>query len=266
MRIIAVDDEKPALELISECIRDADMSASVHCFDSPRKALEFAKTTEFDVAFLDIEMPEISGIALAKRLKLINHHVQIIFVTAYKDYAFDAYQLNAKGYLLKPVTVRDIKNKLDGIFRPNEPEASGMYASTFGQFDFFVDGVPVKFRRSKSKEMLAYLIDQQGKGVTRKDMALVLFEDRAYDDMVQDYIKKIFRDLKASLDNSGIGDIIIKKYNYYAVDTSRFVCDMYEYCRDNPDYINRFNGAYMSQYSWGESKLGELIYGSDMHN
>lgn len=67
------------------------------------------------------------------------------------------------------------------------------------------------------------------------------------------------RELELSLTSAGIGDIFIKRRNYYAIDTSKLVCDMYEYENGNPAAMNLFNGEYMTQYSWSELTLGNLM-------
>lgn len=259
MKIIAVDDEPIALELLVEEIRSAAPGAEVAEFQFPSDVMKYAEDNRCDVAFLDIEMPQMNGITLAKRLNSINPGINIIFVTAYRNFGVEAFEMHASGYLLKPVTAKAVKDELENLRFPVKLTRKGVYASTFGQFDLLVDGVPVHFGRAKSKEMLAYLIDRRGGGVTRRELAAILFEDRAYTRSTQDYFNKIVREFELSLTSAGIGDIFIKRRNYYAIDTSKLVCDMYEYENGNPAAMNLFNGEYMTQYSWSELTLGNLM-------
>lgn len=259
MKILAVDDEPGALELLADEIKSAVPGAEVVSFRLPEDVLSYAKDNRSDVAFLDIEMPQMNGVTLAKRLKKLDPSLNIIFVTAYRNFGVEAFELHASGYLLKPVTAKAIKMEIDDLRFPLKVDDNGIYVSTFGQFDITAYGRTLHFTRAKSKEMLAYLIDRHGSGVTRKELAAVLFEDREYTRSTQDYLNKIVHALEVSLDEAGIGDIFIKRRNYYAVDTSKITCDMYEYESGNPAAFNKFHGEYMSQYSWGEATLGRLL-------
>lgn len=227
-------------------------------FMSPVEALAYAQQNRIDVAFLDLEMPEIDGVRLAKWLKRLNPDVNLIFATAYREYGVEAMELRASGYLLKPVTECEVRRELMMLRFPPARSPQGIRAATFGNFELLKDGVPVVFNRSKSKELLAYLIDNHGEGMSKKELAGILFEDRKYDRNCQDYMNKIVRDLYLSLEEAGAKDILIRRYNYYAVDTAKISCDLYEYENGDPMAVNAFHGEYMKQYSWGEYTLGRL--------
>ena len=115
MIILAADDEKLALEDLRENIKKAKPDAEIHCFNKPRELLSYAKEHSFDVAFLDIEMGTSNGLDVAKTLKKYNPKVNLIFVTGYSDYMQDAIKLRASGYLLKPSTVKDVKEELENL-------------------------------------------------------------------------------------------------------------------------------------------------------
>ncbi|MEG0340478.1 MAG: response regulator, partial [Oscillospiraceae bacterium] len=87
MNIIAMDDERIALKLLIGSIREAVPEAKVNGFDSGEEALAFGRVNPCDIAFLDINMSDVDGIAIAKQLKQVNPEINIIFVTAYKKYA-----------------------------------------------------------------------------------------------------------------------------------------------------------------------------------
>ena len=141
----------------------------------------------------------------------------------------------------------------------------GTYARTFGQFDLFVNGKAVHFNRAKSKEVMAYLIDRRGGGVTRREIATVIFEDSQYTKNIQDYMGKIIRDLENTLAAEGISDLLIKSFNRYAVDTEKLRCDFYDYmnAKDKTAVEVPFCGEYMNQYSWSEDTIGALYFGND---
>ena len=264
MKMILVDDEIGTLELLREEVRAVVPDAQVHVFQFPEEALHYAEHDTPDVAFLDIEMPQMNGIELAKRLKARYDRMNIIFVTAYDDFGLDAMKLHASGYLLKPVERMAVKRELEALRYPQKEER-GIYIHTFGQFDVFVDGKMVMFHRLKSKEMLAYLVDQRGGSVTKREIASVLFEDREYDRSLQDYMNKIVRDLELTLKEINASQILNRQRNSYSVNTDKFRCDLYEYEAGLPVALNAFRGSYMRQYTWSEETLGNLLYHNVHH-
>ena len=191
MRIIVVDDEEHAYTRLKRLLGELGMT-DVNVFDRSIYAIEFAKKNKTDVAFLDISMPEMNGIELAKELKKTNPKINLIFCTGYSEYMMDAIDLHSSGYLLKPAEPDSVQNALDNLLHPVEAPKPRLYARTFGNFDFFVDGEPLHFSRSKSKEMLAYLIGIRGASTTRKELTAILFGDK-YDEQTQNYFSKIYK-------------------------------------------------------------------------
>ncbi len=259
MKILLTDDEPGALELLKEEVERALPDAEIAGFRFPEDALRYAADHLVDVAFLDVEMPQMSGLELARKLKALHSRINVVFVTAYDDYAMDAMKLRASGYLLKPVDRRSVEEELEALRYPPETTQKGIYVRTFGQFDVIVDGKNLVFHRMKAKEMLAYLVDQRGGSVTKKELAAVLFEDRSYDRSLQDYLNKIIRDLEVTLEEVHIGKILNLQRNSYSVNPDAFHCDLYEYEIGVPRAINAFHGIYMRQYAWGEETLGTLF-------
>lgn len=258
MNIIAVDDEKTALDALCDGIRQAAPKEQVFGFQSPIQALEFTGTNPCDVAFLGVKMAEMDGIELAKRIKRKNPVINIIFVSASLEDALEAFRLRASGYLKKPVSVQSIREELQNLRYPACQTAEGVYAQTFGNFELFVDGEAVTFSRSKSKELIAYLIDRHGAGASRKEIAGVLFENRGYDRVTQDYVNRVITDMISSLKRAGAEGILVRKRNFLAVDVSKFACDLYAYEKGDMRSMNKFKGEYMVQYSWAEATAGML--------
>ena len=104
--LLAVDDESLALSDLTAALQTAEPTAAVHAYTDPTKALEAVRTGEIlpDIAFLDIQMRGWTGLDLALELKKTIPALEIIFVTAYSQYALESYSLHARGYLMKPVT------------------------------------------------------------------------------------------------------------------------------------------------------------------
>lgn len=252
MNIIAVDDEYHALKILERSISQAAPGNPVSGFKSAEEALEYAAEHPVDVAFLDIKMRGMHGLALAKELKKLRPEINIVFVTGYSEYAVDAYRLHASGYVTKPVSAESVRLELENLRNPPGPADSGIRIRTFGNFQITVDGEPVLFKRSKSKEILAYLVDRCGAGVTNKGLASVLWEDDPYTRSHQHQIQNNIAAMIADLTSAGAGEIIIRKYNHLAVDPDKVDCDLFRLRNGDPQALNDYMGEYMAEYSWAE--------------
>jgi len=101
MTCLAIDDEPKALEVIERYCQKISLISLKGTFREPIKAIEFLNREKVDLIFLDINMPDISGMQL---LQTLSPRPLIIFTTAYSQYAVESYELNALDYLLKPIT------------------------------------------------------------------------------------------------------------------------------------------------------------------
>ena len=252
LKILAIDDEPPALELLVRNIKKAIPDCEIFSYSDSREALKKAEAEKIDIAFTDIHMPHIHGTELAKALKKTNPKLNIIFVTGYSQYQSEAIKLHVSGYISKPVSADDIAEEMENLLNPIEQEKADVYVQTFGNFCIFKGGVPVPFRRKRSQEMLAYLVDRRGSAISRQEIASVLFEESDFSRTEQTYLSNIANALTDDLEAVGIKGLFCKKAGNYFVDTSKFECDSYDYLDGKTDAINRFGGEYMEQYSWAE--------------
>ena len=113
--VILVDDEPPILSGSLNTLNKALPGAEITGFTSPKKALEFAQKNRVDLAFLDIEMGKISGFELCERLLAINPATAVIYLTAFPGYALDAWRTGARGFLVKPLDVREVKEQMERL-------------------------------------------------------------------------------------------------------------------------------------------------------
>jgi len=253
MRIFAIDDEEMALRVIERAIRIARPEAEIVTFTSPKELIEKVKFEHVDVIFMDINMPELSGIDLAEKVNELQKRTNIIFVTGYEEYALKAHSIFASGYVLKPIRDEEIRAQLDNLRYPVE-EQKNVFAKCFGNFTLYVNEKPVFFSRTLSQELLAYLIDRQGAVVSRKEIASIIFEDQAYSRALQKYLSTIVHHLEDDLKAVRADKIFVRDARGYFVNTGNFECDMYEYLDGNDKFP--YSGEYMEQYSWGENFKG----------
>ena len=113
---IAVDDEKIILEELCAMIKQTEIEL-VSAFQDPLEALESIKSLKPDVVFLDIEMPGLNGIEMARKIAHFDPKIQIVFVTAYEQYALKAFEVSAVHYLLKPLTQDKINEAVERVRR-----------------------------------------------------------------------------------------------------------------------------------------------------
>ena len=247
MKVILVDDEKLQLIRLLNAVNKVLPDSEVLTYTNPVLAWKENENNLIDIAFLDIEMPGINGIQLAKKFKSVNPKINIIFVTAYDNYALDAYKLHASGYVTKPVNEKKLKEEIEGLrFDVALKPTKKLQVKCFGNFEVFYDGVPLKFARSKSKELFAYLIDREGAAINVNELNAILWED----DDHKSYFRNLVADIISTLKSVGLEDVFIKRHNECFIDISKIDCDAYEYKNNNPDAIRAYRGEYMMQYSW----------------
>ena len=247
MRVLLVEDEELQLtRLESEARKVFPNETEFLMYLKPIDALNDETLATIDIAFLDIEMPGINGIRLAKSLKKANPRVNIIFVTAYDNYAIEAYRIHASGYLSKPVKSEKIKEEIDALRNPVELKSKKqIQVKCFGNFEVFSNGEPLKFQRSKSKELFAYLVDREGATANINELNAVLWEEDH-----KSYLRNLISDIQQTLREVGASDVFIKRHNECCINTDKIDCDAYEYRNNNPDAIRAYRGEYMIQYPW----------------
>ena len=248
MRIIAVDDEKIALDALSAAIKEIVTEDEVLSFRYPEDALEFIKDNPCDIAFLDVEMAGMSGVELAEELKKYNSEINIVFCTGYGNYRDAAFELHASGYLMKPITSEKVQRELANLRRPIV-EKKKLKVQTFGNFEVYLDGKPIAFKYRRTKELFAYLVDRVGAMCTVGEIIGILFED---DSGREDYFQKLRRDLLSTLEEVGCADAIIHKRGMLGVVVTELQCDYYDYLNNKKDLATSYFGEYMSQYSFAE--------------
>jgi len=121
IKCLIVDDEELARSLLKTYIGKVNFLELVADFENPLDAIKVLKEQKIDLLFLDIQMPEIKGTDFAK---MIQDSTQIIFTTAYSEYALDGYELNALDYLLKPITFERFLKAVNKLKAHTEQEAS----------------------------------------------------------------------------------------------------------------------------------------------
>jgi DNA-binding LytR/AlgR family response regulator len=130
VKVLAVDDERPALDDLARVLRAHDDVEAVACAESGHEALQALATTAYDAVFLDVRMPGLDGVELARVLRRFASPPALVFVSAYESAAVEAFELRAVDYLMKPVSRARVDEALDRL-RGREPEETVPPARVF---------------------------------------------------------------------------------------------------------------------------------------
>lgn len=154
LNCVIIEDEPLARNLMIDYVKKVPSLNLVQAFSNPLEALEALRTLSVDVLFLDIQMPELTGISL---LKVLTKKPFIILTTAYSDYALEGYELDVADYLLKPVTFERFLKAVDKVMQRAEAESKpaivrGESAQPTAPFVFVKDGT--KLVKVKLDEIL----------------------------------------------------------------------------------------------------------------
>lgn len=259
MNLIYIDDEQPAIDNFRLTTEGFEEIEQLHTFQSGEEALSFADTHIVDVAFLDMEMPGIHGLELAKRLKLSDPNIRIVFVTAYSQYALEAWGVDATGYLLKPYTAADIRKELAKCaYRPLPSHE--VVIQTIPSFHVTVNGKPLRISSAKEKELLALLVDRGDRGFTAGEGIACLWPDRASDSSTQSLLRMTYKRLLSTLEAAGIRNILATRDNRRYLKTDAVECDLYRILDGDKQAARKYNGAYLQEYEWAEERNAQLYW------
>ena len=264
MRIFLVDDEASARSAMERAVREARPEAEISVFPRGQAALDAIAGDGLrpDVVFTDIQMPGLSGLSLAIKLRTLCPTAKIIFVTGYDEYAVDAYQLHAHGYVMKPLRTERVAEELAHLERltPLSAKPETLTVRCFGYFEVFWKGSPLHFQRNQTKELLAYLISRDGAACTNEEISTALWEDEGDLRATTNRIRTLYSDLNLTFRQIGMEDALIRHRGSIAVNRDRFDCDFFRMQSGDVDAVNSFQGNFMVQYSWAETVAGTLVF------
>jgi len=258
MRAILVDDEPIMLGSFLRSSAGIEDLTVIGSFEYPEDALEFAETHSFEVAFLDVEMPEMSGIELAQRLRAMKPHLCVVFISAYEKYIRESNRLGADDYIVKPYTDETLElmmKRLRLLCRRQEKE---LFIRTFGVFGILRQGQPLAIS-GKAKEILALLVTKRGREISNEEIYSTVWEGREYDNVQMKVYYNALRRLKATLEELGLSGLLRSTAHGQLVNTELFDCDYYDWLDRNTTDRSRFQGEFLPEYSWGEYILADML-------
>lgn len=255
MRVIYVDDESTLLENFRLTVEGLSLIDELNLFRKSEDALKWAEKNPVDVAFLDIEMPMINGIELAKRLKETDQNIRIVFVTAFEQYALQAFGVEAIGYLLKPYSRKDVEKELEKASYVRPRPRKKVEIHTMPDLMIMVDDSTLQLGHTKQEELLALLIDRGETGITGRDAIACIWPDKLANDSI--YWVTMSR-LKNRLKDAGIEHIIGSEGQKKFIRTDSVECDLYQMLSGDTRVIAKYSGVYLRRYSWAEERNAQL--------
>ena len=256
MKAIAVDDEIYMLEALQEAVAASPDIDRVIPFSSCSAALAYTAENPIDVAFLDINMRGIGGLGLAEKLLEQQPRCKIVFCTGHEEYAVSAFRLHVSGYLMKPITAEAVQREINYIKGVKATEKL-LTIQCFGNFEVLYHGEILPFKRRKTKELLAILIDRKGAAMTAKQLCAILFPDDTNDTKNAAYLRQLILDLKNTLKSIQAEEVLQHDTPYYRIDTTLVKCDYLSFLETGKP---PFSGEYMSQYTWAEETCAMLQF------
>lgn len=274
---IIVDDEPNCSEYLEFILKDNKAINISGNYNSSQDALDCITGLEIDIAFLDIDLPEIDGLTLADMLLDICPNISVVFVTAYNQYAVDAFKLNALDYILKPIsreriteTINRLANKKSLVLKDNK-----IVVNCFGKFcvSSLETNEIVKWKTSKSEELFAYLVSNLGQDVLIENISSDIFQnmdaEKAYNN-----IKTTIYYIKKTLSNFGVSGVIASTRGAYRIVPDTIECDYFkllsaaknqnEVSQGNvtsiEQIITSYKGGFLEKncYLWAESLCQSL--------
>lgn len=267
MNILAVENHPVNLEQLCSSLSELSPQSQILPFDNSPEALAAARQQPVDAAFLSMDLPEMDGLILGQYLKDLYPYVNLIFLTESKEDAFGAMALRASGCLLRPVSKDTVDTEMKELrYNSDESQPKRVFIQTFGDFEVFVDGVPIAFKYSRTKEMLAVLVSKRGAQTTNGEIIATLWEDDGDPRVKGSYLSNLRQDLQNTLTRLKINDIIYKQRGSMAIAKDRIECDLYEWLDKKKQSRYQYTGDFMDQYSWPEylhAELDDISYAMD---
>ncbi|MDQ6422477.1 response regulator [Paenibacillus sp. LHD-117] len=292
MDVIMIDDEWLGLALLEKMLGEAaaglGLPVRLHGFESPEEAIEQAGKLRPAAVFLDIQMPGLSGMKAAEKLKELCPDTCFVFVTAYAEYAVKAFELNAVDYLMKPYTKDRVTTALRRVL-DRKPSGERLQAAAAGNggarvlcfrsIRFQAPGgtaITPKWRTAKAQELFAYLLQRRGAAV-HKSAILEMIAPQQEKKQAMSLLYTIVYQIRKTLQQEGI-DIEIESSGVQetysmrmgegvSVDTETWERELTEAARGDiirydrlMKLLNEYEGDYLAEhgYAWAEGERERL--------
>lgn len=229
MRIAAVDDEAHVLERFERMVLGINELNLCGLFETGEQLLGYLNENPLDAVFLDIEMPGVNGLQLSEQIQNLNENIDIIFVTAYNQYAVEAFELQALDYILKPLSEERLAKSVNRLLktRKNVNAPENLFIQCLGGFEVFLNGEAMTWKNTKAKEVLAFLVHENGVPVGWEKIADAVWPDFNSEKAQTNFHATTYL-LRKRLAEAGISHILECVRGNYRIATDKVDCDVYK--------------------------------------
>ncbi|TCZ74040.1 response regulator [Paenibacillus albiflavus] len=234
---VIVEDEELILDLMKHIIGQSNQYVILGAFVDPHEALAAIPILKPDVLFLDVEMPRMNGMELARQINEVLDEVKIIFTTAYKQYALEAFQVYAFDYILKPVTPAAIERITNRLLKQPRPPKTAVIEQRKAVIRLFggleirnMEGVLVHFPTRKAEELLAYFLCHPAKEISKWQLIDRLWPEMEEDRATANLHNTVYR-VKKMLREHSLEMDILKLNDGYMLELGTQLYDVLEYQR-----------------------------------
>jgi two-component SAPR family response regulator len=266
MKVIIVDDEKSTLLIMKKMISKIPGVEIVGAFQRAKDAYSFLRENKVDMMFVDISMPEESGLELGRRMMSEMPGMDLVYVTSYKEYALEAFSVHAFDYIVKPISqVRlesTIKRAMEKHFRiqANRIESNAKLSIyCLGGLDVrSMDGGIVQLSSSKSAEFLSFLLMHRGRFVSKWSVMEEVFRGMTPQN-AETYLNTTTYKLRKALEPYGMKGAIISSNESYTIETKDIYIDFI-------DFENRINSlATINEFNLEDALKAEKLYIGELY-
>ncbi len=266
MKTIVVDDEPLMIETLKRTTQDLESIDIIGEFNNYDDTISFAKDNYIEAAFLDVEIGNKNGIELAKQLRKINDEMIIIFISAYYEYIKYSNIIGADYYLVKPYKKYEISRIVEKMEYLYNRLTKRIQIVTFGKFEVYIDKMPMIFESAKAKELLAFLVDNDGKSVKEEEVFYALWESMIYTHNNAGIYRLTLKKLKKTLEKYNVSDLLFVSKQGISIDKQKCKCDLYDFFKGDKNAVSQYFGEYLTDYSWGEKTNAKLFFSKNNKN
>lgn len=227
LEICLIDDEPLALQYLKFLLKQVDDVKVTGAYSDPQKLIRHIRTEKVDAVLLDIQMPSITGIELAEQLLTIQPKIEIVFVTAYDEYAIKAFEINALDYILKPIqkdrlelSINRIKAELVEKATLKTDQAT-FVINNLGKLSIEKNGQPIaiKWRTTKAKELFACFTQDHRQSFRKDQLIKQMWGNMLWDNANSQLYSSVYQ-IRRVLQDANIPIEIVSQDEYYKVNLS----------------------------------------------
>ncbi len=269
LNIVIVDDELPAIYMLKDLLLSYNQINIIGEFTDFEDVLASVDLQSIDVIFLDIEMATIDGLEAASILRQTCSDIDIVFVTSYKEYSLQAFDVFAFGYILKPIFKDKLDQTVQLLFKKHHISETRTFKALFmGQFELFnQQGELIKWRTTKTKELAAYFFHDSQNNISKERIIYDLWPETSYSKAI-DLFHTTLSYLRSALKDATKDTAISHNNGSYFLEVEHVDCDfrIIENLYDTRSFksydkaIKLYKGAFLEydNYHWSLSTQQEL--------